>query len=313
VRRLIAAEFRKLSTTRLWLWLLLASAALTALFASLAIAFDDEPDNATPPLWTPEGQHTLFSVGSGTRPLLAVLAAIALTGEFRHRTASATFLATLQRGRVVLARPSRPRSAPGPDRPAPRAVRIGPVMAVSIKPPGQPVGLPCGGDGAAPLQSFAMIGICLAKPIRLAATMIAPGIQSLPASTMIPKMSAASSPTVRSAVRHTRRLKSSLAVTVCLLGGSPLIVTPGDCARIRRTPRKRSAQPCRARQHPVCFSAANFATPATCRRRWLQPPLLQRAQGAVPAVPYPVPDVAVWETADVCGTKSRMRAGGLAC
>jgi ABC-2 type transport system permease protein len=104
VGRLIAAEFRKLSTTRLWLWLLLASAALTALFASLAIAFDNEPDNATPPLSTPEGQHTLFSVGSGTRPLLAVLAAIALTGEFRHRTASATFLATPQRGRVVLAK-----------------------------------------------------------------------------------------------------------------------------------------------------------------------------------------------------------------
>jgi ABC-2 type transport system permease protein len=104
MRRLVAAEFRKLLSTRLWLWLLLASAALTALFATLAIAFDADDDNATPPLWTPEGQHTLFSVGSGTRPLLAVLAAIALTGEFRHRTASATFLATPQRGRVVLAK-----------------------------------------------------------------------------------------------------------------------------------------------------------------------------------------------------------------
>lgn len=104
MQRLITAEFRKLFTTRLWLWLLLACAGLTALFASLAIAFDDAADNATPPLWTTEGQHTLFSVGAGTRPLLAVLAAIGLTGEFRHRTASATFLATPQRGRVVVAK-----------------------------------------------------------------------------------------------------------------------------------------------------------------------------------------------------------------
>ena len=49
MRRLVAAEFHKLATTRLWLWLLLGSVALTALYASLAIAFGDTPDNPTPP------------------------------------------------------------------------------------------------------------------------------------------------------------------------------------------------------------------------------------------------------------------------
>jgi ABC-2 type transport system permease protein len=105
MRRLIAAEFRKLLTTRLWLWLLLGSMALTALYVSLAIAFGDDPDTWTPSLATPAGQRTIVSIAaSGPGTLLAVLAAIGLTGEFRHHTATATFLATPHRVRVVVAK-----------------------------------------------------------------------------------------------------------------------------------------------------------------------------------------------------------------
>jgi hypothetical protein len=105
VFRLVAGEFHKLATTRLWLWLLAASMALTALYASLTLAFADDPDTWVPPLSTPQGQQTLFSVGQGgAHTLVAVLAAIGLTGEFRHRTATGTFLATPRRGRVVAAK-----------------------------------------------------------------------------------------------------------------------------------------------------------------------------------------------------------------
>jgi ABC-2 type transport system permease protein len=102
--RLLAGEFRKLFTTRLWLWLLGASAAITALYVVLDIAFADTPGTWTMPLSTPQGQRTLLAIGAGGAPLVVVLGAIGLTGEFRHRTATATFLATPHRGRVVAAK-----------------------------------------------------------------------------------------------------------------------------------------------------------------------------------------------------------------
>lgn len=100
--RLIATEIRKLTTTKLWLWLLLASVAITALYASLLIAFSEDPDTWTLPLSTPDGQRTLFATAAGgAAPLAAVLGAVGMTGEFRHRTATATFLVTPRRARVV--------------------------------------------------------------------------------------------------------------------------------------------------------------------------------------------------------------------
>jgi len=103
--RLVAAEFRKLFTTRLWLWLLLGAMGLTALYASLLIGFSEDPDTMTAPLTTAAGQQTLFAVASGgSNTLVAVLAAIGITGEFRHRTAAATFLASPRRSHIVLAK-----------------------------------------------------------------------------------------------------------------------------------------------------------------------------------------------------------------
>ncbi|PZG02713.1 ABC transporter permease [Micromonospora deserti] len=105
MRRLIAGEIHKLLATRLWLWLLLAAMAITALYASLQIAFSDDPDTWTPPLTTPDGQQTLFAAAaSAASPLVAVLAAIGITGEYRHRTATTTFLSTPRRGRVIAAK-----------------------------------------------------------------------------------------------------------------------------------------------------------------------------------------------------------------
>jgi len=99
---LAGAEFRKLFTTRLWLWVLLASAAWATGYCALAIAFNTGNSGLMPPLSGAAGQHALLAIGpGGAGPLAGVLAAIGVTGEFRHRTAATTFLATPRRGRVV--------------------------------------------------------------------------------------------------------------------------------------------------------------------------------------------------------------------
>jgi ABC-2 type transport system permease protein len=101
---LVRAELRKLFTTRLWLWMLLTAIALTALFASLGIAFADDPDNTSPPLDTPEGQRNILGSASTAALIIGILGVIAMTSEYRHQTVTPTFLATPRRGRVVAAK-----------------------------------------------------------------------------------------------------------------------------------------------------------------------------------------------------------------
>jgi ABC-type transport system involved in multi-copper enzyme maturation permease subunit len=104
VIRLIRGEFAKLFSTKLWLWLLLGAFALTALFMSFTIGFDGQEGNPSPPLSTPQGQRNLFSVPAAAGIFGLILGIIAITGEFRHQTVTPTFLATPNRGRVVIAK-----------------------------------------------------------------------------------------------------------------------------------------------------------------------------------------------------------------
>lgn len=101
--RLVHAEWTKLTTTRVWLWLLLVACVLaggfTALFTGLAGA-----ENGTPAVGTAGYSELVASIPAQVTIITLVLGVIGMTQEYRHRTATPTFLVAPRRGRVVVAK-----------------------------------------------------------------------------------------------------------------------------------------------------------------------------------------------------------------
>ncbi|MEV4799103.1 ABC transporter permease [Nonomuraea sp. NPDC049421] len=89
---LLAAEWTRLTSSRLWLWGLLAALGSGALVGLLALV---GPENFTPPLPgldTAQGTHVLLGLLGLTVFAPALLGTIAVSSEYRHRTITTTTL-----------------------------------------------------------------------------------------------------------------------------------------------------------------------------------------------------------------------------
>ncbi|MFI0418723.1 ABC transporter permease [Spongiactinospora sp. 9N601] len=89
---LLAAEWTRLTSTRLWLWGLPAALGSGAVAGLLALA---GPENFTPPLPgldTAQGVHMLLGLLGVTVFAPALLGTIAVSAEYRHRTITTTTL-----------------------------------------------------------------------------------------------------------------------------------------------------------------------------------------------------------------------------
>ncbi len=105
--RLVRAEWTKLFTTRVWLGLLLGACAMAGGFAALFTGFAGRTGNdgqALPDIGTSAYERAAFAVSANATVLLLILGIIGMTQEYRHRTATPTFLVTPRRGRVVAAK-----------------------------------------------------------------------------------------------------------------------------------------------------------------------------------------------------------------
>jgi ABC-type transport system involved in multi-copper enzyme maturation permease subunit len=104
---LIRAEWTKLFTTRTWLGMLLGACVLAGGLAALftGTAGQDPGDgDAIPPVGSPLYEETALSAATLASVFLLILGIIGMTQEYRHRTATPTFLTTPRRGRVITAK-----------------------------------------------------------------------------------------------------------------------------------------------------------------------------------------------------------------
>ena len=105
---LIRAELRKLFSTKLWLWLLLGACVLSGGSTALLIGFVDQaaasPQSGIPPVESDAFTQLALAGGANAVIFLLILGIIGMTQEYRHRTATPTFLVTPRRGQVILSK-----------------------------------------------------------------------------------------------------------------------------------------------------------------------------------------------------------------
>ena len=91
----VRSEWTKLFTTRTWIGLLIGACVMAGGFAALFTGLAGQEQNGQPgipPVGTQQYETLAFSVAANTSVLLLILGIIGMTQEYRHRTATPTFL-----------------------------------------------------------------------------------------------------------------------------------------------------------------------------------------------------------------------------
>jgi ABC-type transport system involved in multi-copper enzyme maturation permease subunit len=101
--RLIRVELLKIRTVRMTWGLLAAAAGLTVLFSVLEATFSGGGSKVAS-LSTASGLNSVITGGIWALVLAAVMGVTVSSGEFRHSTATLTYLATPRRNRVLAAK-----------------------------------------------------------------------------------------------------------------------------------------------------------------------------------------------------------------
>ena len=101
MRDLIRAELLKLRTTRMFWGNVAAALAFVPVTIALFILTAGQEGSPIPTLDSSEGLRNVMSAASSGAVLVLVIGILVMSGEFRHNTATSTFLISPDRKRVV--------------------------------------------------------------------------------------------------------------------------------------------------------------------------------------------------------------------
>jgi hypothetical protein len=103
-RRLVRSELLKVTSTRMWLGMLVGVVLYIAVGVVATVFAPQTPGVAIPRLATPEGVRNLFGQAGGAYVFAIVIGALGMTQELRHQTLTSTLLAEPRRNAVMVAK-----------------------------------------------------------------------------------------------------------------------------------------------------------------------------------------------------------------
>ena len=98
-QRLVSAEILKVTSTKMWLAMLVGVVLYIGIGVIASIFAPAQPGVDVPTLETEPGMRNLFAQAGGAYVFAIVLGALGMTQELRHQTITSTFLAEPRRNR----------------------------------------------------------------------------------------------------------------------------------------------------------------------------------------------------------------------
>jgi ABC-type transport system involved in multi-copper enzyme maturation permease subunit len=103
-QRLVSAELLKVTSTKMWLWMLVGVVLYIGIGIVASIFAPTQPGVDVPTLQTPEGMRNLFAQAGGAYVFAIIIGTLGMTQELRHQTLTSTLLAEPRRNRVMVAK-----------------------------------------------------------------------------------------------------------------------------------------------------------------------------------------------------------------